>query len=98
MKKHLYILSILVFLFQSCATKKEILYFQDANLLQAQQITYEIPKIQPNDILNIQVSALIPETALPYNKQPNNTTTSSLELIKLQGYLVSTTGDIVFPV
>lgn len=99
MKKNIYILGLLVLFLQSCATKKEILYFQDANVLEAQRITYETPKIQPNDILNISVSALVPETALPYNKQlPMTTASTTLDLLKLQGYLVSTTGDIVFPV
>ncbi|MCM4167374.1 hypothetical protein KCTC52924_02956 [Arenibacter antarcticus] len=100
MRKHIAILGILVLVLQSCATKKNILYFQDANAMAAQKITYESPKIQPNDILNISVSALVPETALPYNKQqPNNSTAASnIELIKLQGYLVSTTGNIVFPI
>ena len=100
MKKSITLLGLLVIMLQSCSTKKEILYFQDANTIGPQNITYETPKIQPNDILNITVGALIPETALPYNKQqPTNTTTSTnIELLKLQGYLVTTEGTIVFPV
>ncbi|GGW22088.1 polysaccharide biosynthesis/export family protein [Arenibacter certesii] len=99
MKKSITLLGLVVLVLQSCATKKEILYFQDANTMGPQNITYETPKIQPNDILNITVSALIPETALPYNKQqPTNTSSNSIDLLKLQGYLVSTEGTIVFPV
>jgi len=92
-------LGILVLVLQSCASKKDILYFQDAQMLPPQQIHYESPKIQPNDILDIKVSALITETALPYNRPViTNTNVSNLELIKLQGYLVSTEGTIVYPV
>ena len=84
---------------QSCVSKKEILYLQDADQYAYQNIEYESSKIQPNDILSITVSALVPETAIPYNVQTNATTTSpSLDILKLQGYLVSKEGTIVFPV
>ncbi|RTE51713.1 polysaccharide export protein [Arenibacter aquaticus] len=100
MKKSLTLLGLLLLILQSCASKKDILYFQDAQTMAPQQIQYENPKIQTNDILDIKVSALIPETALPYNKQNANNSTlgSSLELLKLQGYLVSTQGTILLPI
>jgi len=99
MKNTLAALGLLLLLLQSCASKKDILYFQDAKTLAPQQIQYTNPNIQANDILDIKVSALVPETALPYNKQLlGNATATNLELIKLQGYLVSTQGSIVFPV
>jgi polysaccharide export outer membrane protein len=85
--------------FQSCVSKKEILYLQDADRYNYQNIEYESSKIQPNDILSITVSALVPETAIPYNVQAGTSTSSpSLDLLKLQGYLVSKEGSIVFPV
>ncbi|MDC8001206.1 polysaccharide biosynthesis/export family protein [Aequorivita todarodis] len=75
------------------------MYLQDADLYDYQNIEYESSKIQPNDILSITVSALVPETAIPYNVQTANTSGSpSLDIIKLQGYLVSKEGTIVFPV
>lgn len=99
MKKPLAALGLLLLLLQSCASKKDILYFQDAKTLASQEIQYESPKIQPNDILDIKVSALVPETALPYNKQLlSNNTANNIELIKLQGYLVATDGTLIFPV
>ncbi|NKI25230.1 polysaccharide export protein [Arenibacter sp. 6A1] len=99
MIKNLFLLGLLPFLFQSCATNKEILYFQDAQEQGEQNITYVPPSIQPNDILDIKVSALVPETALPYNVQITGTiTANNIELLKLQGYLVSTEGTLVFPV
>lgn len=86
-------------LLQSCASKKDILYFQDADNQKPTEVHYQAPRIQPNDILDIKVSALVPETALPYNVQlPTMTTAASIELLKLQGYLVDPEGTIMFPV
>ncbi len=93
------ILILLTLVLQSCTSKKEILYLQDADLYDYQSIEYESSKIQPNDILSITVSALVPETAIPYNVQTVSSSSSpSLDIIKLQGYLVSKEGTIVFPV
>ncbi|WP_203296453.1 polysaccharide biosynthesis/export family protein [Luteirhabdus pelagi] len=93
------LLLIAVWMLQSCASKKDILYFQDADSYSKEAIDYENSKVQPNDILNISVSALVPETAIPYNMQlPGNNVNMDLDVLKLQGYLVSTKGKIVFPV
>ncbi|MEE4247485.1 MAG: polysaccharide biosynthesis/export family protein [Kangiellaceae bacterium] len=62
------------------------------------QIDYGNPKIQPNDILKIDVGALIPETAIPYNKRNNNVGGINVELLQLEGYLVSDKLTIIFPV
>lgn len=84
---------------QACTSKKDILYLQDVDKYNNQEIAYLSSKIQPNDILNINVGALVPETAIPYNVQVlSNGYNTTLDLIKLQGYLVSTEGNIVFPV
>lgn len=92
------IVLLLFILIQSCANKKDILYFQDADDHPQTKVMYEAPRIQPNDILDIKVSALVPETALPYNVQTSGTAPASIELLKLQGYLVAADGTIVFPV
>ncbi|WP_010520649.1 polysaccharide biosynthesis/export family protein [Aquimarina agarivorans] len=95
----LFLFISLLFLLQSCVTKKEVIYFQGAKYSTLDPVIYESVKIQPNDILNISVSALVPETAIPYNKQTTtNNTVTNIELLKLQGYLVSHSGAIVFPV
>jgi len=93
------IIFLILFLFSSCATKKDIHYFQNSDTVGLNTIKYENPNIQVNDILNINVSALIPETALPYNNKPSlNVVTSDIEVKKLEGYLVSSNGDITFPI
>jgi len=99
MKNKLLVLVLLTFLFQSCATKKEMLYFQDAETQALQNSNYKPASIQSNDILDIKVSALVPETAIPYNLQiGGNAGNASTELLKLYGYLVSNEGTLVFPV
>jgi polysaccharide export outer membrane protein len=90
---------ILILLLQGCASKKDIIYFGDADSLAQTKINYKSPNIQINDILDIKVSALIVETALPYNFQTSaivNTQTADYQ--KLQGYLVASDGTITFPI
>lgn len=84
---------------QACTSKKKILYLQDADRYNLQDIAYISSKIQPNDILSITVGALVPETTIPYNVQNlNSLVNTSMDYVKLQGYLVSVKGTIVFPV
>jgi polysaccharide export outer membrane protein len=89
-----------VLLLSSCASKKDILYFQDAANYSSVPLARTSATIQPNDILSITVSALVPETALPYNIQSGSggATTPNIETMKIQGYLVSPEGTIVFPI
>lgn len=83
----------------SCATNKDIYYFQDANTYGSKAIEYSSNTIQPNDILDIKIGAFVAESAIPYNKQTaGNTVTTSLELLALNGYLVTTSGTIKLPV
>lgn len=93
-----------VFLFFSCASKKDIVYYQNiegTNI--SQNITsYEV-KIQPDDLLMIIVSAEDPEIAMPFNltsvsvPSANNLTAISGQQIQ-QSYLVDKYGNIEFPV
>ncbi|SHJ16271.1 polysaccharide export outer membrane protein [Mesonia phycicola] len=97
MKKLLFLFLLLTI--ASCATRKEIVYFQGDSEVSLDSI-YQHPKIQVNDILKIDLTALEPESLLPYRfdktqiSQTNNIQGSSL---KLQGYLVRTNGTINYP-
>ena len=93
-----FLICFLLFL-SSCATKNDVLLFQDKSKLNT-SFSYQAPKIQANDILSIQVSTLQPELALPYNLMPPNANmvNAQIETLKLQGYLVSPEGMINFPV
>lgn len=95
---------LFVFLFFSCASKKDIVYYQNIDGINASQNTasYEV-KIQPDDLLMIIVSAEDPEIALPFNLTsvtiPN---TANLQAATgqqtIQSYLVDSSGNIEFPV
>lgn len=98
---YIFISVIISFLLVGCVSKKDILYFQDAENYKVSEITYSENALQPNDILSVTISAAIPETALPYNKNASSTAlvnNSSLEVMKLQGYLVNPEGYITVPV
>lgn len=98
MKKYLLILWTGFLVLQSCASKKDVLYFQDIDQAPTEVIktkTY----IQVNDILKITVTAPIMEAALPYNvMQVGNMNNNTVEGQKLDGYLVNSDLTIVFPV
>jgi polysaccharide export outer membrane protein len=97
--KIFFFVMIVVFLLQSCVSKKEILYMQDLDAYSPIELSHNNNTIQIDDILNITVGALMPEAALPYNKiSPTMTMANSLDLIKLEGYLVSQDKTINFPV
>lgn len=94
--KHLILL--LLVLLSSCAVKKDILYLQDADEHNNSEINYQITTIQPNDILSIKVETVNPEAAIPYNLGVTGAQVVNIELLQLQGYLVSNEGRIKFPV
>ncbi|WP_458628889.1 polysaccharide biosynthesis/export family protein [Winogradskyella sp. PC D3.3] len=97
MSKYFYSLFCCV-LISSCVSKKEILYLQDADQYANKEISYSNAIILPNDVLRITISALIPESVIPYNKVSVNSGGSSVDLIQLDGYLVSENLTINFPV
>ena len=90
---------ILLVTLNSCSTKKDILYFQDIKNKPQTEVIYTQNKIQINDILTITVSAINPDSALPFNaKFYNNSGINSENAMKLNGYLVNNEGNISFPV
>lgn len=97
------IVLVLLLSLPSCVYKKNILYFQDAIDLNLQKVERPQLYIQPNDILSIAISALVPETAVAYNKKwasegSSTQPVNNLEILKLQGYLVANDGTIQLPV
>lgn len=58
----------MLFLCLSCASRKDIAYYQNIDGMNTQQNvnSYEV-KIQPDDLLMIIVSAEDPEIAIPFN-------------------------------
>ena len=86
-------------LLQSCVSKKQMLYLQDVDTVNSQEVTYNNHTLQVDDILKIIVGTLIPEAALPYNSATAGSVVgSNIDIIKLDGYLVSQNHTINFPV
>ncbi|MBK0368792.1 polysaccharide biosynthesis/export family protein [Flavobacterium agrisoli] len=98
-KIFLYAIGLCFLLLQSCTTKKQMLYLQDVDQFSNSNINYGSTKIQPNDILKIEVGDLNPLVAAPFNINnglENNQ--NSVEMMKLSGYLVSPQGTIIMPI
>ncbi|NRB60094.1 MAG: polysaccharide biosynthesis/export family protein [Winogradskyella sp.] len=98
MKLKINALSLLV-LVMSCASKKDIHYLQNIDADVTQKVNYQSSTIQPNDILKITVESVVPEAASPYNRGVNQgMVPQNLQLLQLDGYLVSLNNTIDFPV
>jgi polysaccharide export outer membrane protein len=87
----------------SCANKKDIIYYQDIDKTELQNISQIKPKIyiQVGDILNIDLKTLNQESLIPFLKNANanqSTGSQQLHLLKIKGYLVDENGYIYLPV
>jgi len=102
MKSFYYSIICLIF-FSSCSTKNQLVYLNDIKKQQANS-WIDIPivkdRIESGDILKIDVKTTVPEASVPYNvlSSTGNQAGISLELIKLDGYLVDDNMMINFPV
>ena len=85
MKKYILpIILLLLLITQSCTTKKDMLYLQDLNAYSNRNINFVMTKIQPNDILKIDVSDLNPVVAAPFNINLGSSA-SSVQMMELSG-------------
>jgi polysaccharide export outer membrane protein len=98
------LLLIMILSLSACGSKKDILYFQDelssasnSDIVLMPEITYKV-----GDMLTIDVSALDPEAAKPFNLPAVSYNSSSVISaqgnLKMQTYLIDTEGNIEFPV
>lgn len=92
------IILILVLTLTSCASKKDVYYFQDISSSPLEN-SFKFLNIQPGDILDIQIKALNPESVLIFQRQ----SASMQQQIQLQnraidGYLVGENGTINLPI
>jgi len=97
-KQVLRCLILMVFLgFLSCGSRKNIVYLQDASSNAGKSNTsYEL-LIQPDDQLQIVVSAENPEVAAPYNLKSFSVEGAMGGQSQSDGYLVDKNGEIDFP-
>ena len=104
MKNHYLVISIISIIFiTSCASRKNLVYFQDepieAGVLvsEPEQLIYK-----PDDIITINVSALDPDTVRPFNlpvvANSTNVGLNAQAQLQVQTYLVDYDGNIQFPV
>ena len=99
-KRKFYIITgvLALIIMQSCGTKKEILYFQDAKVNSNYSSVFTNTKIQINDILDIKVSAKTIEAAAPFNTEIYSSAALNVDILKIKGYLVDANGNITFPI
>lgn len=71
---------------------------QDSESYPDTPITYTNALLQTNDVLRIQVSAIVPEMAVPYNRPVQQGGGMNAQMLSLEGYLVSEDLTINFPV
>lgn len=91
----------LMILFFSCAPKKNILYYQNIDEMASAKLnSYEI-RIQPDDLLMINVSAADPSITAPFNLNPTlaigGTAQGGSNKSGVTNYLVDANGYIDFP-
>ncbi|MEZ7505854.1 polysaccharide biosynthesis/export family protein [Flavobacterium sp. Arc2] len=100
--KKIILFLVALFLF-SCASRKDVVYYQNIDGLANQKSSsYEI-KLQPDDLLMIIVSAEDPEIAMPFNLKSISVQTpgkldAAMGQQTMQLYLVDAAGYIEFPV
>lgn len=98
MNKKFFLICVALLLLSSCATKNEVIYFNQSIPVIQDSFKWSEMYIQPNDIVSVKVTTDVPELAVPYNivsMQQNNIQGIQLQL---QGYLVANDGTINIPV
>lgn len=85
-------------LLQACVSKKDVLYLQNANTIDVSTVSFSKTSIQVNDILKISIGSLVPEAAIPYNKGNGMVQSTSIDIMKLEGYVVSQEKSIQLPI
>ncbi|MBU3676847.1 MAG: hypothetical protein FGM54_06685 [Chitinophagaceae bacterium] len=92
----------------SCTNPRKFRYFQteDNTRLIVDSVAYTLPKIQPNDVISVEVFALDPDVVRPFNQE--GVTSAMSEAVTKgmpaapasggKGYLVDIDGFIDFPV
>lgn len=102
MTKKIVLLLLIAATIVGCASKKDVIYFQDLAEEGVPQpdSTMRYPKIQVNDILKIDVTALNPDAVIPFQfeKTVSMQGNKSLEIMQLEGYVVREDGQINFPI
>ncbi|MFD2598068.1 polysaccharide biosynthesis/export family protein [Sphingobacterium corticis] len=91
---------LLFALLSSCASRKEIVYLQPSANEEQQLITKFVPRIQPEDLITITVSAADIKVTVPFNQQNpyQMQAAAGQDFAFKPTYLVDDKGEIDFPV
>jgi polysaccharide export outer membrane protein len=92
-----------LFVCSSCATKRDLVYFQDEPLSSSEINNMNTELVyQPNDLITIDVNAADPETVRPFQLPPitwnENSFINAQGTLRMQAYLIDVDGNIEFPV
>ena len=102
MKKQSFLIIFLIFSLTSCATREEIVYFQNIEKLQGMEAIEAFEaEIEVYDVLRIDVSSLNDEVVEPFKMDIDNQSSGGGGGgggAALNGYLVGVDGNIQFPV
>ena len=90
---------ILIFMIviSSCSTKKDVLLLQDTKPSLEYNFKYIDIKIQPNDILRVDISSKSSNVASLYDAKTNLNSSSSLLGYMIEGYQVNSKGFVDIP-
>ena len=99
--KNLFKIIVASFVLASCSTNSQLIYLKDSDHNFFDKVDYSNLKnnIEAGDILKIDVQTISPEAAIPYNTTSlKNVNSSSLDLLKLEGYLIDESMMINYPI
>ena len=87
---------LILFIFYNCSKQKDIVYFQSIKANeQSEIIKFKDAIVQKNDLLDIQLKALDPNTVALFSASENRSQGNGVN--PLQGFLVAETGEIKVP-
>ena len=99
--KKLLLIVVGVVMISACTSKRQMVYLKGIEKYSNTDITKQkiSSTIQVDDVLRIEVRSMIPEAAIVYNRVPQQANTvQNINLLQLEGYLVSSNYTINFPV
>jgi len=91
---------VVLMLFNSCGSRKNMVYLQDDSTLINTLFEQYVPKIQPNDVLTIVVTAADPKVTAPFNPlstMSSGNLTQQTDLALRPTYTVDNQGEITLP-